>query len=194
MLGHLGVFEPARRRGVSCVQEHKLFTSPPPPLLLQRAGKPCNPRFGEGGGGSEEELLVTRQPLCHLPWHAKISNLPLEAAFTRYAAAFKGLLSRIRVENKTITETQLNRVVLGKRVWCVYVAFSLLWERGKVLLLRRCWALLKCPGAESNSATTDVFQSLLHWKICYVSGVFFTLGSGSKSSSMSGEDARWLFS
>lgn len=83
----------------------------PPPFYFKEPGKPFNPRFGEGGWG---ELPVTRQPLSHLPRHAKISHLPLEAGFTRYTAAFKSLLSRIHMENKTSMKTQENYVALGK--------------------------------------------------------------------------------
>lgn len=128
-----------------------------PLLLLQRAGKPFNPRFGEGGCGGE--LPVTRQPLSHLPRHAKISHLPLEAAFTRYTAAFKSLLSGIHMENKTSTKTQQNYVALGKKVWCDYIAFSLVWERGSVSLLRSHWALLK-KGREQNLLCVCVCVSI----------------------------------
>ena len=138
MLGHLDVIEPARRRRVSCTQENKLFT--PPPSTSKHWQKPFKPRFGEGGRSEseeveveeeveeeEEESPVTRQPLCHLPRHAKISHLPLEAAFTRYTAAFfflfflKASSAGLTWKNKAGTE--LNDVALGKKVWCDYIAF-----------------------------------------------------------------------
>lgn len=124
------MIEPARRRRVSCAQENKLFT--PPPSTSKRWQKPFKPRFGEGGRleseseeVEEEESPVTRQPLCHLPRHAKISHLPLEAAFTRYTAAFffflKASSAGLTWQNKAGTE--LNDVALGKKVWCDYIAF-----------------------------------------------------------------------
>lgn len=156
MLGHLDVFEQPRWRSVSCVQENKLFT--PPPFTSKSWQTIQPPQIW--GGGSEEESLVTRQPQCHLPRHARISHLPPEAARMRYIAAFKSLFSRIHMENKTITETQLNYASPGKKVWCDYIAFSpRVGERkGFVAYKLSRWALLKSPGGESNSATTDVFQ------------------------------------
>lgn len=159
MLGHHDVFEPARRRSVSCVQENKLFTSPP---FTSKSWQTIQPQIW--GGGSEEESLVTRQPLCHLPRHAKISHLPLHAQGTRLhlKASSAGLM-----ENKTITETQLNYVAPGKKVWWDYIAFSLMWEREKVVLLRRRWALLKAR--EQNPTVQQLMfstEGLLHWNIC----------------------------
>lgn len=172
------MFELARRRSVSLVQENKLFTPPP---FTSKSWQTIQPQIW--GGGSKEESLVTRQLLCHLPRHAKISHLPLEAACTRYMAAFKSLFSRTHMENKTITETQLNYAAQGKKVWCDYIAFSLMWERERVVLLRRRWALLKAQ--EWNPTVQQLMfstEGLLHWNICDILAFYeenLKLGEGS---------------
>ena len=144
------MIEPARRRRVSCTQENKLFT--PPPSTSKRWQKPFKPRFGEGGGWSRRWRRRRRRSLGNLC--VTCPDMPKSATCLwrlhsqgTWLHFFFFLKASAGLTWKNKAGSELNDVALGKKGWCDYITppppTSSHGGRWRVLLLGRCWALLK---------------------------------------------------